>query len=99
MLSQFVFALKMSFSLLVHVRCFVSVVLCSVLLFHFVIFVSLSFSFNEESGLLQAGGGAQEEHRRGETVAGRVWSDTGGVQSGERMLRREMLFQNIENEI
>ena len=42
---------------------------------------------------------AQEEHRRGETVAGRERADTGGVQSGWRMVRRDMLFQSFENEI
>ena len=81
MSSQFVFALKMSFSLLVHVRCFVPVVLCSVLLFHFVIFVSLSFSFNEESGLLQAGGGA------GGAQAGRDGGREGVVRHGWSAIR------------
>ena len=52
----------------VHVRCFVPVVLCTVPLFHFVIFVSLPFSFNEESGFV-----AGRRRRRRTTGGERRW--------------------------
>ena len=84
--SQFVFALKMrikqGFSLLVHVRCFVPVVLCSVLLFLFVIFVLSRSHLHEESGFVAGRWRRRRSTGRGETVAGKEWADTGGVQSG-----------------
>ena len=69
MLSQFVFALKMrikqGFFPFGPREMFRSVVLCSVLLFHFVIFVSFSFSFNEESGFVAGRRWAQEVAQAG----------------------------------
>ena len=87
--------IKQGFSLLVHMRCFVPVVLRSVLLFLFVIFVSLSLVFFQRRVRVCCRQvEVQEEHRPGESVAGREradkteskhskeWADTGGVQSG-----------------
>ena len=64
-----------------------------------VTYVSLSFSFNQESGFVAGRRRRRRWRRRGETVAGRERADTGGVQSLGRMVRRDMLFQSTENEI
>ena len=104
--SQFAFARKMrikqAFLLVVHVRCFVPVVLCSVPL-SLSFFVSLSFSFNVESG-----GVAGRERRRRITGLERRWQGGSGqtrrvastsrsgqtrkeCSQGGQMVRREML--------